>query len=239
MKKERKIGVLANSSIVDSGRFFGIERTYVNRFYVDSVERAGGVPFLLPIVTSETMIETQVNAMDALLFSGGQDIDPSFYGEKPSPFLESVLLKRDHYELALIRIAFKQKKPILGICRGMQLINVAFGGTLYQDLPHHFPKPTVSHNQEPPWETPTHEVTILPNTKLHSLIQTPSLLTNSIHHQAVKDLATGFQVSAHSSDGVIEAIERPGILGVQWHPEMMSAESPPMQALFDDLVRHE
>lgn len=237
MKTANKIGILTNSFIVESGGCSGIERIYLNRFYVDSVERAGGVPFLLPIITSKEMIKAQVKEMDALVFSGGQDVDPSFYGEEPSPFLETVFLKRDHYEFAALRAALDLQKPILAICRGMQLINVAFGGTLYQDISYHFPGPTILHHQKNSWEKPSHEVTIVPNTHLYSLVQTPSLPTNSIHHQAIKDLATGFQISARSSDGVIEAVERPGILCVQWHPEIMAAESPPMQALFDDLVR--
>ena len=190
--------------------------------YVDAVVGAGGTPILIPLITDETVLEGIVSRIDGLILSGGGDIFSPLFGEALHPAVESYDLERDRYEIALVKLASERQMPVLGICRGSQLINVAFGGSLIQDIPSQVPESTINHNQEESRETATHPVRIMPESQLYRIAQTEQIMVNSFHHQAVKVAAPGFEAVALAEDGVIEAIESTEgnvVLGVQWHPE--------------------
>ena len=192
--------------------------------YCRAVERAGGIPVLLPPVKS--LKQPLASLCQGLLLSGGGDPDPSLYGELPHPKLGKVDQERDHWELTLIHKAREEQIPILGICRGIQILNVALGGSLYQDLPSQYIEAD-EHWQKLPGEEVSHRVQIKESTMLFSLLEQNIIWTNSHHHQAIKKLALGLIISAQSDDGVIEGVEATGehfILGVQWHPERLTTQ---------------
>lgn len=236
MKTERPlIGILTNLLTVETGIFLGTERIYVNRDYVDSVLRAGATPLMLPIVADQEAILQQIEACDALIFSGGQDVHPHHYNEEPSHLLEAVCYERDLFEMAALRFAIRKKMPVFGICRGLQLINVAFGGTLYQDIAKQTPEGSLAHSQKAKKDEITHTIDLADDSWLERLFKKKSLMTNSFHHQAVKELAPGFRATAWAKDGIIEAIEKEDesfVVAVQWHPEMMTEKHSDMQTLF-------
>ncbi|MDR2810811.1 MAG: gamma-glutamyl-gamma-aminobutyrate hydrolase family protein [Tannerellaceae bacterium] len=204
--------------------------------YVQSVLQAGGTPLLIPVLTDLTALTTIVNQLDALLLSGGADLNPLYWGEEPIPQLGEVDAIRDEYDLILLRLAFRQGLPILGICRGHQLINVAFGGSLYQDIAAQHEGGSLKHSQASAREWPSHTVTLTDrNSKLYAILKNDKVLANSFHHQAVKELAPGFVATAFSADHINEAMEHPEypILSVQWHPETMATHGDEcMKALF-------
>jgi microsomal dipeptidase-like Zn-dependent dipeptidase/gamma-glutamyl-gamma-aminobutyrate hydrolase PuuD len=190
--------------------------------YVDAIVKAGGTPVLIPLITDETALEEIVSRVDGLLLSGGGDIYSPLFGEELHPSVESYDLERDKYEIALVKLAVERQMPVLGICRGTQLMNVAFGGNLIQDIPSQIPESTINHNQEEVREIATHSVRITPESRLHQIVHAEQIEVNSFHHQAVKTIAPGFEAVAWADDGVVEAIESTEgkvILGVQWHPE--------------------
>ncbi|MDF9830785.1 gamma-glutamyl-gamma-aminobutyrate hydrolase family protein [Parabacteroides sp. PF5-6] len=190
--------------------------------YVQAVVKAGGAPVIIPVIEDEAALRQILSTLDGLVMTGGEDVNPLWYNEEPVQQLQAVDPVRDTYDLMLIKLASDRNIPILGICRGEQLINVAFGGTLYQDLPSQHPNKPVKHVQQMPKTFGAHTIDIQPQTQLSAILGQSSYAVNSFHHQAVKELAPGFRVAAYSRDSVIEAIEawpdRP-ILGVQWHPE--------------------
>lgn len=207
--------------------------------YVHGVQAAGGIPVMLPLVETDEERQALLASLDGLLFCGGTDIYPPYYGDEVLPECGETRPDQDAHEIALARMAFRQSQiPVFGICRGIQLMNVALGGTLYQDLatqkkdvgPHEF--------QSIPRMYGSHTVTISPNSTLSETLGT-SALTNTYHHQAVRDLAPGLVATAHALDSVIEAVEaasRPNFFAVQWHPEMMHRQDEKQQALFDTFV---
>ncbi|MDR1780059.1 MAG: membrane dipeptidase [Tannerella sp.] len=185
--------------------------------YFQSVVLAGGAPVIVPVTTDIEALAAVVESLDGLIFSGGGDIDPAFLGEEPIPELDGVDAYRDQFDFLLLRLAFNRQIPIFGICRGHQMINVAFGGTMYQDIKTQFPAEPLNHSQSEPREIPTHYVDLTDKDK--------RLYVNSVHHQAVKDVAPGFVETAKATDGVNEGIERAEhqIFAVQWHPEQLAA----------------
>ena len=204
--------------------------------YLDAVAGAGAIPVVIaPEATSAT--DLVVSRIDGLMLVGGLDVHPANYGEPtlndtvdPSP-------ERDALELALLQSAFKHRVPILAICRGHQILNVARGGTLWQDLPTQQPD-GLRHSQRGDPHSSGHEIRIAEGSLLHRVVKSERLGTNSFHHQAVRGLGQGLQPVAWTSDGLIEAFEDPGyrfVLGVQWHPEEM-LHSAPHRALFEALV---
>ena len=218
----------------------GLTRTYVNSDYVIAVTLAGGTPLLLPPVADSAVARAQLAIVDGLLLTGGPDVDPLLYGEEPLAKLGAVNHRRDRYELELVTGAEEAKKPMLGICRGVQIINTAYGGTLYQDLSYSSDYRLNHFQSGAERDVLWHTIDIDPSSSLARIVGSASLAVNSYHHQAVKVAAPGFQVTALSKDGIIEAIERPGdhfVLGVQWHPELLAANIPAMLALFQELVR--
>lgn len=228
------IGISATLIAVESGQFMGLERVALGEGYIQAIQLSGGIPIILPILKDRAFIRQQMQFIDGLILSGGYDVSPLLYGEEPNKNLGALCLDRDHYELHLLEIARDLHKPILGICRGLQLINVAFGGTLYQDLESGFPH-ALQHDQKSKPEEATHTVTLTACTKLQQVMQENVILTNSFHHQAIKDLAPGIMVNAYAKDGIIEGIESKEdafVLGVQWHPELMLSKHPKMLKLF-------
>ncbi len=212
--------------------------------FFQSLERAGAIPVLLPMDPSDEDIREMAGSFDGFLFAGGCDVSPFEYGEETRQCCGEIQPARDRLEITLFREIMKQKKPCLAICRGIQVINVATGGTLYQDLTSEFnPEngtPKLQHSQNSPEYTPTQHVSVRPGTLLHRITGETLLKVNSHHHQAVKELGKGFVISATSPDGLIEAIERENdmfCLGVQWHPEHLSSNDPVQAKLFNAFVR--
>ncbi len=189
--------------------------------YMEGIRQAGGIPLMLPLSADEEILSQLVSEIDGFLFTGGHDVSPELYGEEPSSVCGEVCKERDEMEMALFRIAYEQDKPILGICRGIQFINVAMGGTLYQYLPTEHLSET-EHHQTPPYDIPIHSVKLVSDTPLFHIFKAETVQVNSYHHQAIKKLATELKAMALSDDGLIEAIYIPAkkfIWAVQWHPE--------------------
>ena len=234
------IGITSNTNLAEGAIIPGMTRVFVSADYIDAVTIAGGIPLLLPPIANLADAREQVMAIDGLILSGGPDVDPFLYGEEPLEKLGTVNLYRDEYELMVIKLASELKKPLLGICRGIQIINVAHGGTLYQDVSH-IEGSTIKHFQSVTEKDALwHTVDIDPTSLLATIINRQSLRVNSYHHQALKTVAPKFIITARSKDGVIEAIEHQGdpfILGIQWHPEMLVKKSPAMLLLFEALVK--
>lgn len=220
------IGISASMTWEENAGFFnGYERMYVANNYIKAISTAGANPIILPIIENDEQIEEQIKLVDGLLISGGFDIDPIFYNEEPLEKLQAIYPKRDIYELKLIKYALKYKKTILGICRGFQIINVAFGGSLYQDLTYK-DGTFIKHVQNAQPHTPTHLIDIDKSSVLFEIANfSTEVRVNSFHHLALKDIGKDLKIVATAKDGVAEAIEyeKDGvfILGVQFHPEMM------------------
>ena len=199
----------------------------MNPAYTDALLRAGCTPLILPLTDDADVIARYAQQIDGLLLSGGDDVDPARNGETQRWECGEICPARDTFELSLCREVLRLRKPVFGVCRGMQLLNVALGGTLYQDLRSEFPG-CIAHRQHQKAEYVSHPVTILPDTRLQQLLQTDTVSVNSHHHQAVKALAPGLKVSATAPDGVIEAVEHtelPFCTAVQWHPERLAGNS--------------
>lgn len=191
--------------------------------YANAVLRAGNVPVVLPRTDDVDAVRALVERIDVLLLAGGCDLDPATFGQAPSPFLGEVVAERDAFEFSLLAEAVRQRRPVLGICRGIQVINVYFGGTLYQDMPSEL-DPAMARHQRPdkPWEV-VHPVRITAGSRLNGILGVTEAGVNSTHHQACRDIAPGFRVTAVADDGIVEAIESDTlpILGVQFHPERL------------------
>lgn len=206
--------------------------------YVDVVVEAGGVPIVLPPVAGSEAAETIAGSLDGLLLSGGSDLDPSYYGEAPIPELNVTVPERDAFEIELLKHVLRRGIPVFGICRGLQVLNVALGGTLYQDLSSQMDGIVLlGHRQETPKWEPKHEVEVDAGSQIAGIMGLRELKVNSYHHQAVKDLAPGLVTVAHSPDGVVEAAEywdlsECWILGVQWHAEAMRSTGAEHRNLF-------
>lgn len=232
------IGISTNLMTIAEGPFTNLQRLAVNRGYTDSIEKAGGIPLLLPILSDRKAVDQMLGIVDALLFTGGQDVHPSYYSEEPHALLGETAKERDEHEIYLMQKVHSKNKPILAICRGLQLLNVAFGGTLYQDISQcSGSKPIHSQESEP--HAGTHHVSLMPDTKLHTIFGKLSICINSFHHQAIRHLAPTFAVSATSEDGLIEGISKEDahwVVGVQWHPETMTEAQPEMRKLFEAFV---
>jgi putative glutamine amidotransferase len=205
--------------------------------YVHAVRRAGALPWLIP--PGEPRFEELLGHLDGLLLTGGGDLDPALYGGATDhPELYGIHRERDALELALARAAFARRLPTLGICRGCQVVNVAFGGSLIEHLPDEV-GPELAHRGDGPGTASLHEVELARGSRLLAIVGRERPTTSSSHHQALRRVAPGFEVSARAPDGTIEAVERrdhPFYLAVQWHPEETAAEDPGQQRLFDALV---
>ena len=212
-----------------------------NGNYPAALAASGALPVVIPLGLPEDALADLFARLDGLCLAGGVDVDPAHFGEARHPALGHVDAPRDATELTLARWALAADLPIFGICRGIQLLNVAAGGSLYQDLAAQMPA-AQRHNfdlADSPWERPVHAVRVAEDSRLAALVGTGEVMTNSFHHQAVKEVAAGFVPSAWTADGVVEGIEAPDhrfALGVQWHPEGMFATDPLARELFAAFV---
>ena len=197
--------------------------------YTDAIAKAGGIPVVLPIIDDPALAESLLAKVDGIVFSGGPDLDPAEYGEEVLNETVSIDAVRDRSDLLLARAALASGKPVLAICRGEQLMNVVLGGSLYQDLPAQV-EGVLPHSDT------THMIGVEKGSVLFDLFGSDSLMVNTFHHQAVKDVAPGSRVTARSSDGVVEAFENANVLAVQFHPERMFQTDPSWLALFRYLV---
>ena len=189
----------------------------VSADYADAVSRSGHIPVVIPRFGTEVQFDALVAKLDVLIMTGGEDFDPSLYKAAKSPKLGTVNAPRDAFDFRLLNAARRRRLPVIGICRGCQLLNIAFGGTLWQDLPSEFPVANVQHRNV------YHKISVSPDSRIARVIGRTDVLVNSYHHQAVKDLAPGFRIVAKAPDGVVEAVECDSYpaIGVQFHPEKM------------------
>ena len=223
---------VANSRFPTSHEF-----DYLGKAYHYAVEKTGGLPLGLFNTYNEAIAADYLETIDGLIFTGGPDIDSSYFGQKPHPKSSRPAKIRDKFEIDLIKKALDMKIPVLCICRGHQLLNIALGGTLFQDLKL-FPGPALSHSS-PRFVVDTgHAVYIIQNSQLYSIVKKHRITCNSSHHQVIDELGEGLTATAWTSDGVVEAIELPDypfLISVQWHPERIFQKAHARQ-LFEALV---
>lgn len=217
-------------------------KVFLLQAYFDAVSRAGGLPVLLDPAADEQAIREYASLLDGLMLAGGGDVEPQHFGQDPIEQLGETTPLRDRFELALLKEAARAGLPVFGICRGLQVMNVAAGGTLYQDLKTQHPESgfcLLEHKQQEAYEIPSHEVTIMQNSLLSSLNAGAgdNAMVNSMHHQAIARVSPEYRVTAVGRDGVIEAIEhrsRQNWFAVQWHPERL--EDRLSRSLFETFV---
>lgn len=206
--------------------------------YMQGIEKAGGVPVMLPLTEDEASLCRLTEMCSGILLSGGHDVSPALYGEEKLPVCTECCKARDAMESRLLCLALEQNKPVLGICRGLQFLNVHLGGSLWQDLPSQRPTKTC-HRQQPPYDQPCHEAILPEGSPLRTLLGKESIGVNSCHHQAVKQLAPGLCTMATAPDGTVEAVFMPGrrfVWAVQWHPEFSHKVNPDSNAIFRAFV---
>ena len=192
--------------------------------YLEAVAAAGGIPLVLPLTNVQTDIERLACLCDGFLFTGGPDVHPSLFHEETLRYCGSINEERDTFEIQLLHEVNRLDKPVFGICRGIQLINVALGGSLYQDIPAQVDGMPIAHSQQPPYGVPVHSVYAEQGSPLNDIIGQRELMVNSMHHQAIRDLAPMLQCAARSQDGLMECVympEKKFFLAVQWHPEYL------------------
>lgn len=213
------------------------ERAYVNAAYLRAVQEADGVPVLLPPQLDDGARAALVGRLDGVVLSGGGDVDPARYGERPHPRTADVSPPRDALEIELVHRALELDLPLLAICRGIQVLNVALGGALHQDLPAGGP---IRHLQTEPRSQPTHAVKVaVEGTRLGAVVGEAELAVNSFHHQGIARLGDGLRATGWAPDGLVEAVELEGdrfVLGVQWHPEDLVAHDAAARRLFEALI---
>jgi putative glutamine amidotransferase len=231
------IGIPARTSEDSSD---GLTRFVVTATYTRAVEMAGGAPVVIPLRLGEETLRDIFARLDGLLLAGGVDVHPSEYGEAVEPYCGSIDDARDAVELRMIRWALDSKMPLLGICRGIQMINVAAGGSLYQDIPAQLEnKLRHQHVKGNPYHLPVHSLEIDPASQLARALRVTKIEVNSLHHQSVKRVAPDFYITARAPDGIIEGIEaRNGhfAVGVQFHPELMVDHDARMMGIFRELI---
>ena len=232
------IGISTSVLVDEGGGFPGYERIYVNKDYVSSVISAGAVPLMIPMDATEENLRQTLELVDGMIFSGGHDIAPIRYGEEPHQKLQEICPERDEFDFLLYRLAKEHSLPILGICRGFQLMNVFEGGKLYQDLSLKNTE-SLKHSQGHGPSVPTHTVKVEPGSKFCKILGKEEIRVNSFHHQAVKSTSENVAISGKALDNVVEAIELknyPFGLGVQFHPEMLQAKEEDMKKIFSALI---
>lgn len=213
-----------------------------SRYYL-AVAEAGGIPVMVPLFDQDPdTLRALYDRLDGLLLAGGVDMDPQSFGESPHPALGRIDPARDTVELALARWAIADQKPVLGLCRGHQVLNVALGGTLWQDISAQVPA-AIKHDYFPTAgyarDFLAHDISVTKGSRLDAAFQADSVPVNSMHHQAVKRLAPGLEVSARSRDGLVEALEsgtRHFLVGVQWHPEVFERSDQRTRHLFQSFI---
>jgi len=214
--------------------------TYIKDGYIEGIDKAGGLPVLLPLSVDEELLEEITARFDGFLLSGGADIDAVYYGEHNRPYNGEISPYRDRMEIYIARRAVELNKPLFGICRGIQVMNVALGGTLYQDIFSQVKDcELLKHSQSAPKWYPTHSINIERGSKVSTAFEGDTANVNSFHHQAVKDVAPCLKVTSWAADGIVESIEHKDhifAVGVQWHPELMWQKDPVHLRLFEAFV---
>lgn len=223
--------------------YYNIEREepYMRPAYLKAIEAVGGIPVILPLNSAKEDLTKLADTFDGFIFTGGPDVHPFYFNEETHVNCGNVSPQRDSMELSLLPLVMAAKKPVLGICRGVQLLNIGLGGDIYQDVPSQFVQAfPIAHNQPFAYEIPSHTVNVVPGTLLSHIAGSNSILkVNSMHHQAVRNLAPGLIAAAYAPGQLIEAIEKPNypfFLGVQWHPEYLWAEDSTARGLFARFV---
>jgi putative glutamine amidotransferase len=234
------IGITADISNVQAN---GTKRQqepalFLPRRYCRAIHKSGGMPLIIPPVIFRSALRKMLQRLDGILISGGNfDIHPSFYGEEPIAALGTINQERTEFELELINEALKCDMPLLGVCGGAQAINVALGGSLYQDIATQLPHAEEHEQGKKPQSG--HSIKIHDGTRLRRIVRTQALKVNTTHHQAVKTLGKGLVVNATARDGLIEGIESPShefVLGVQWHPEALALKDPHQRRIFSTFI---
>lgn len=227
------IPIIGISAEVDNEKDIKLKNTYVH-----AIEAAGGLPMVLPSTQDAKTMKLFAELCDGFLFTGGDDVAPERYGEQKKDTCGEIQYFRDELEFNMLGEILKTSKPLLAICRGSQLVNVAFGGTLYQDIPTEKPS-EVTHRQNDFGSSPIHSVKLVANTPLSLLTGQEQLQVNSLHHQAIKTLGEGLEVMAVAEDGIIEAIYMSGgkyLQAYQWHPERMFDTDAQSRLIFADFI---
>jgi putative glutamine amidotransferase len=212
--------------------------------YIQAISQAGGIPFLIPLNLPEPSLRTLYDLADGLVLTGGGDVEPSLYHHTPHPTQGDVQPDRDRDEITVARWAAAEGKPLLGICRGIQVIAVAAGGELWQDLPSQLPEASLhryayNNQNSSPEDYLAHAVELTPSCRLAQIVGGDPIWTNSMHHQAVKRVPEPFRVTGRASDGVVEVVEHPGhpfFIGVQWHPEVLTHQHESARQIFKAFV---
>ena len=211
----------------------------INDYYFNAVLKAGGVPIIIPSVTDEETIGEYVKILDGVVFTGGHDVWPQRFGEEPVKQVVEITHERDQLELVLFEKAYKAGLPILGICRGLQLVNIALGGTLYQDI-YSQVENVGGHSFGYNPEDVYHSIRIEEESMMKEIYGKETVYVNSEHHQAIKDLGRDLKVTSRSQDGIIESIESTNdkfVLAVQYHPEAIAAKYPEHREIFNHFIR--
>lgn len=215
------------------------QRQFVSDAYIQAVKSAGGLPIILPLIKSKTVIQEYVELCDGFLFCGGGDITPLLFGQEPATNVGKTDITLDLFQIRLMKAVLTADKPVLAICRGMQVLNVSCGGTIYQDI-NLVDFDTINHMQNSISRRDiSHKVIFEPESKVHKILGSFAY-TNSFHHQSIDRLGKGLAVSGFTGDAIVEAIEMPShtfVLGVQWHPESM-LDCSNMKQLFFALIRY-
>ena len=216
---------VGNKPLIGVSLGYNPTKNSVNNTYINSILMNGGVPYLIPVTDNVEVLRQIVAQLDGIVFTGGEDFEPAYFGEENHEKLGEVNVTRDTYDLTLFKLATDRNIPTLGICRGLQLINVAMGGTLYQDLPAEKPS-DINHRQEEAGTVPTHSVSVVDGSMMHQILGEKEIQVNTFHHQAIEKLAPGLKIVGWSNDSVpelIEAYPHRQILGTQFHPEIFTA----------------
>jgi len=233
-----KIGIVTSIAIEQNPVLGKVDRIYVNNDYIEAIEKVNATPIMLPVILSDESLDTYIDICDGFLFSGGIDINPLFYNQDPQKKLGMTNSKLDEFQLKLMNKVLKSKKPFLAICRGLQILNVACGGTLYQDLDEII-KDTAQHKQSSERYNAIHKVHLEKNSILYDLYGSETHV-NSFHHQSINNLGNNLVITGRADDGIIEAVQVKDYnfgLGVQWHPEMIFTKYDSVKPLFEALVK--
>ena len=240
-REQPVVGVTADIMIGpdSSHRFPNEPVAFLAKRYTEALIACGAIPIILPPLAARSAIRALLEQLDGILISGGNfDIDPRIYGEEPCTILGEIKDERTQFELELVSLGMEHDTPILGICGGEQAINVALGGSLYQDIRKQLPQ-ALAHELGALRETGGHLIKTRPGTKLHQILAKDSLEVNTTHHQSIKTLGRGLIANATSEDGVIEGVESENhsfVIGVQWHPELLIHKEPAQQRIFASFV---
>jgi putative glutamine amidotransferase len=236
MMKKPFIGITC-SYMISEGGSLGQERNFVTKELIDAVIDGGGLPVLIPIMNREEDILDIMDSINGIILSGGHDVNPIYYGEEPTKHVGFTYTPRDLFELFIVKAAIEKDMPILGLSRGQQIITVAFGGKLYQDISE-AENSYINHQQRASINDIGHYVNIKKGSRLNKIFNSEKLLVNSFHHQAARIAPKNFTVTATSSDGIIEGLEHESklIMSVQWHPEIMVRKHPVMLKIFSEFI---